>query len=121
MNTGLQGQVDILFFRVGQTRYGVDATQVRRIDRARGAASNRHVLGAPKEGTRALVFEGPSGEASLPIDEVEGVRPVRVADLRRVPAAAGRVRCVVGFWLDEAERPTVLVDLPQTLDGPGVS
>lgn len=121
MTPGAPSQVDILFFLVGQTRYGVDATQVRRIDRARGEISRRHVLGAPNEGNRALVFEGPDGEASLPIDAVEGVRPVRVSDLRRVPAAAGRIRCVVGFWLDEADRPTVLIDLPQTLDGPGVS
>lgn len=121
MTPGTPAHVDILFFLIGQTRYGVDATQVRRIDRSRNEGSRRHVLGAPREGTRALVFDGPDGEASLSIDAVEGVRPVRVSDLRRVPAATGRVRCVVGFWLDEAERPTVLIDLPQTLDGPGVS
>lgn len=111
-----QGQVDVLLFRVGQTRYGADASQVVRIDRATVSTKLAHALDAPQTGTRVLVFVTAEGETSFYVDEVEGVRRVDSSDLRRVPPAAGQTTGVVGLWLETPEKAIVLVDLPTILE-----
>ncbi|MBX5480403.1 MAG: Frizzy aggregation protein FrzB [Myxococcaceae bacterium] len=117
--TEAPASVDVLFFRIGEARYGADASQVLRIDRAGFQAKWVEALGMPREGGRALVFHDARGEeAQLCVDEVVGVRPVSVHQLRRVPPAAGQPRGVIGFWLDEGQAPVVLIDLPASLDAP---
>lgn len=112
-------QVDVLLFKVGKTRYGADASQVIRIDRASYSARLAHALDAPLTGTRSLVFHTPTGESSFYVDEVEGLRRVDLTDLRRVPLAAGQAPGVIGLWLETPEKAIVLVDLPTILEAPG--
>jgi chemotaxis signal transduction protein len=116
--------VELLVFRVGEVRYGADASQVTRITRAGHRSRLSDALGMPREGTRALVFAEPGssgGERELCIDAVDGILTAPVEQLRRLPPAAGRVDAVLGLWLEEGERPLVLVDLLRTLDLPGGS
>lgn len=110
------GRVDILIFRIGQHRYGADASQVTRIGRAGHDARLSDELGLPEEGGRALVFDTDRGEAQLCVDQVVGVRSAPVHDLRRLPLAAGPSRNVLGLWLEDGERPIVLLDLSRTVD-----
>ena len=114
--------VDVLFFRVGSARFGADASQVVRIERAGFRARLVDALGMPDEGTRALVFRASSPESpedQVCVDAVEGIRAVALADLRRVPAAAGAAPGVLGLWLEEGQRPVVLLDLPTVVGAPG--
>lgn len=114
--------VELLVFRVGDARFAADASQVLRVARASHLSRVSDALGMPAEGTRALVIasgDGEGGEQALCIDSVEGFRSARVDHLRRLPLAAGRVDAVLGLWLEEGERPLVLVDLSRTLDLPG--
>ncbi|HZA14945.1 MAG TPA: Frizzy aggregation protein FrzB [Myxococcaceae bacterium] len=113
------GRVDVLFFRIGSARFGADASQVVRIERAGFHAELVDALGMPDEGNRALVFVTPSGERQMCVDAVEGIRTVGVDDLRRVPAAAAAPRGVLGLWLEGGQHPVVLIDLPTTVDAPG--
>lgn len=114
------GNVDVLVFRIGPAHYGADASQVLRIDRASFQTKLVEALGMPEEGNRALVFHDPKhAEAQICVDAVIGVRTVSVHQLRRVPAAAGQPKGVLGFWLDEGHAPVVLIDLPTSLDAPG--
>lgn len=108
--------VDLLVFRVGAQRFAAEASQVRRIAKSGSYSRLSDALGMPDEGTRALVFEAaPDAEQELCIDSVEGLRAARVETLRRLPLAAGQVEAVLGLWLEDGERPVVLVDLSRTL------
>jgi chemotaxis signal transduction protein len=117
--TAASPQVDVLLFRIGASRFGADASQVIRIDRAGFHARLVDALGMPDEGTRALVFHTSSGEEQVCVDAVEGVRVVRIADLRRVPPAAGTPPGVLGLWLENGRHPVVLLDLPAVVGVPG--
>lgn len=106
-------EVDVLFFEVGEHVYGVDASQVQRIERALPGDLARPELGALARGLRALVFDTPEGEVHLKVDVVRGVRPIPVADLRRLPEAVTAAPFTIGVCLDEA-RPVLLIDLVET-------
>ena len=121
-----QNEVDILFFEVGDTVYGTDASQVVRIDRSHPDDLELEGLGALKRGNRAIVFdipaelvpEGEHSEAHLKVDTIRGVRPVPIMDLRRLPPTAGAAPYTVGVFLDQ-ERPVMLIDLVETLNAQG--
>ena len=111
-------QVDLLFFEVGPSLYGADASQVLRIDRAQQDDFTLPDLGALREGTRALVFQLPEGEGHLRVDTVRGVRPVALNSLRRMPLPAAAPPYAVGLCLDQdlAEaQPVLLIDLAETV------
>jgi chemotaxis signal transduction protein len=112
-------RVDVLFFRIGPLRYGADASQVVRIERAGFQAELVDALGMPDEGNRALVFTTASGERQMCVDAVEGIRSLGLEDLRRVPPAAAAPPGVLGVWLEDGHRPVVLLDLPTTVDARG--
>lgn len=107
-------EIEVLLFELAGTVFGVDASQVLRIDRsgqrprARPEASTP--LGKPTGGTRALVFRAPGGDAKLRVDAVRGVRRAPAAALRRLPPASGAPPYAIGVWLDEGHS-VVLVDL----------
>jgi chemotaxis signal transduction protein len=105
--------VDVLFFEVGDQVYGVDAAPVLRIERALPQDLSRAELGILTHGTRALVFTTPQGEAHLKVDNVHGVRPVSVTDLRRLPPAVNAAAFTIGACLDQA-RLVLLIDLVET-------
>ncbi|MCI0570528.1 MAG: Frizzy aggregation protein FrzB [Myxococcaceae bacterium] len=105
--------VDILLVEVGEEVYGVDASQVLRIDRAGPQSFALAALGALRHGRRTLVYWTDSGEAQLKVDAVRGVSAVPLACLRRMPPAATRSPLAIGLSLAE-ERPVVLIDLPRT-------
>lgn len=103
--------VDILLFEVGGVRFGADASQVVRIDRPFDEPSVGAPLGAPLTGTRALVFQAPTGELRrLDIDKVNGVKTVAIESLRRLPAPARVGQFPIGTWLD-GDSAVLLVDL----------
>lgn len=106
-------EVDILFFSVGEHVYGVDASQVVRIERALPEDLTLPELGALHRGTRALVFAGPLGEGHLKVDVVHGVRPIPVTELRRLPPAVISAPYTIGACLDQA-RLVLLIDLVET-------
>ncbi|ADO72369.1 Frizzy aggregation protein FrzB [Stigmatella aurantiaca] len=106
-------EVDILFFEIGPHLYGVDASQVQRIERALPGDLTRPELGELHQGRRALVFDTPEGEAHLKVDAVQGVRPINIADLRRLPAAVTASPFAIGVVLEEAH-PVLLIDLVET-------
>jgi chemotaxis signal transduction protein len=106
--------VQILLVGVGEEQYGVDATQVLRIDRAESGAFAHPALGTLREGRRSLVFQTENGEAQLKVDAILGVDAVPISRLRRMPPAATRSPLAVGLYLSD-ERPIVLIDLPLTL------
>ena len=116
----VESTVEIVLFRVGDTSYGADASQVVRVARPTERTQTCAGLGPLERGGRALVFRDPEGEEELElrIDEVKRILPVPVAQLRRVPPATGAPKGVIGFYLEQ-DRPVVLVDLPQSLDLPG--
>jgi chemotaxis signal transduction protein len=111
-------EVDVLFFEVGDTVYGTDASQVLRIDRSHPEDLAVAELGELKRGNRALVFDTPEGEGHLKVDAIRGVRPVPIIDLRRLPPAVAAASYAVGVFLDE-ERPVMLIDLVETLNSQG--
>ena len=111
-------EVELMIFEVGGNRYGVDASQVIRVDRARGDAVRVEALGKPARGLRALVFETEEGEFQLAVDTVHGVRAVEADSLRRLPPAAETLPCNIGIWLD-GEKPVLLLDLKETLKAQG--
>lgn len=106
--------VELLLFEIGGNVYGVDASQVVRIDRAGKDALRPDTLGALARGLRALVFETDEGEQQLAVDAVHGIRPVAVDTLRRLPAAVVTPPYAIGIWLD-GEKPVLLLDLTETL------
>ncbi|GHG76127.1 hypothetical protein [Comamonas sp. JC664] len=106
-------EVDLLFFDIGPTLYGTDASQVLRIDRALPDDLTLQELGLPFKGNRAIVFDTPEGEAHLKVDAVHGVRSIPVNSLRRMPPTAGAAAYAVGVCLEEA-RTVLLIDLVET-------
>ncbi|MBN8231987.1 Frizzy aggregation protein FrzB [Corallococcus macrosporus] len=112
--------MDVLFFQIGDSEYGTDASSVLRIDRALPDDLTVRDLGLPHKGHRALVFDTPEGEGHLKVDAVNGVRSIPLAGLRRMPAAASAASYAVGVCLDEeAGRPVLLIDLAETLKTQG--
>jgi chemotaxis signal transduction protein len=105
--------VDVLFFEVGDQVYGADAGQVLRIDRALPGDPAVPELGELRRGTRVLVFHTTQGEAHLRVDAVQGVRPVPVTELRRLPPAVNAAAFTIGACLDQA-RLVLLIDLVET-------
>jgi chemotaxis signal transduction protein len=115
---GSDAQVDLLFFEVGASLYGADASQVLRIDRALPDDFSLPDLGALRQGNRALVFQLPEGEGHLRVDAVRGVRPVALNALRRMPAPAAAPPYAVGLCLDQSQGeapPVLLIDLAETV------
>jgi chemotaxis signal transduction protein len=108
-----EDEVDILFFEVGDRLYGTDASQVLRIDRSLPEDLSRPELGALHRGGRALVFSTPEGEAHLKVDAVRDVRPILIADLRRLPPAVSAAPFTIGACLDRT-RLVLLIDLVET-------
>jgi hypothetical protein len=106
-------EVDILFFEVGDQVYGTDASTVLRIERALPGDLALPELGALHRGTRALVFATPEGEGHLKVDMVHAVRPIPIADLRRLPPAVNAAPFTIGACLDRA-RLVLLIDLVET-------
>ena len=107
-------EVDLLLFEVGGQLYGADASQVLRIERAGEQALAVPALGALARGGRALVVHTGAGEGQLRVDEVQGVHPVQVDSLRRIPPVARVTPFTIGVWLD-GEVPVFLIDLIATL------
>lgn len=105
--------VELLLFEIGPAVYAVDASQVLRIDRAGPEGIILDELGRPAVGTRALVFDTGAGEAQLVVDRVQGVVPAALQHLRRMPPVARCHAFALGMWLG-AERPILLIDLPET-------
>jgi hypothetical protein len=112
-NAHAEEQVDILFFEIGDQVYGVDAGQVLRIDRALPDDPAVAELGELRRGNRALVFLTPQGESHLRVDGVQGVRPVLVTELRRLPPAVNAAAFTIGACLAQA-RLVLLIDLVET-------
>lgn len=108
-----EDEVDILFFEVGDRLYGTDASQVLRIERALPEDLFVQELGPLHRGGRALVFSTPDGEAHLKVDAVRDVRPILIADLRRLPPAVSAAPFTIGACLDRT-RLVLLIDLVET-------
>ncbi|MBN1206234.1 MAG: Frizzy aggregation protein FrzB [Myxococcaceae bacterium] len=106
-------EIDILFFEIGGQVYGADASQVLRIDRSLPEDLALPELGPLRSGGRALVFETSQGESHLKVDVVQGVRPIPVTELRRLPRAASAAPFTIGACLDQA-RLVLLIDLVET-------
>jgi chemotaxis signal transduction protein len=106
-------EIDILFFEIGGQVYGADASQVLRIDRALPGDLALPELGELKSGARALVFDTSQGESHLKVDVVQGVRPIPLTDLRRLPRSVNAAPFTIGACLDEA-RLVLLIDLVET-------
>jgi chemotaxis signal transduction protein len=106
-------EVDILFFDIGHSLYGTDASQVLRIDRSLPEDITLSELGLPHRGHRALVFDTPEGEGHLKVDAVHAVRAIPLSSLRRMPPTAGAAPYAVGVCLEEA-RAVLLIDLVET-------
>lgn len=109
----IEDEVDILFFDVGERLYGTDASQVLRIERALPEDLSLPELGPLHRGGRALVFSTPEGEAHLKVDAVRGVRPILIANLRRLPPAVCAAPFTIGACLDQT-RLVLLIDLAET-------
>ncbi len=108
-----EDEVDVLFFEIGERLYGTDASQVLRIERALPEDLSVPSLGELRRGGRALVFSTSEGEAHLKVDGVRGVRPVPIADLRRLPPAVSAAPFTIGACLDQT-RLVLLIDLAET-------
>lgn len=108
-----EDEVDILFFEIGDRLYGTDASQVLRIERSLPEDISRPELGPLHRGGRALVFSTPEGEAHLKVDAVRDVRPILIADLRRLPPAVSAAPFTIGACLDRT-RLVLLIDLVET-------
>lgn len=109
----IEDEVDILFFEIGDRLYGTDASQVLRIDRSLPEDISEPKLGELRRGGRALVFATSEGEAHLKVDAVRGVKPILIADLRRLPAAVCAAPFTIGACLDQT-RLVLLIDLVET-------
>ena len=109
----IEDEVDILFFEIGDQLYGTDASQVLRIERALPEDITVPLLGALRRGSRALVFATSDGEGHLKVDTVHAVRPIPIADLRRLPPAVSAAPFTIGACLDKA-RLVLLIDLVET-------
>jgi chemotaxis signal transduction protein len=109
----IEDEVDILFFEVGERLYGTDASQVLRIDRALPEDLALQELGPLHRGGRTLVFSTPEGERHLKVDAVRDVRPILIANLRRLPAAVSAAPFTIGACLDQT-RLVLLIDLAET-------
>ncbi len=113
-------EVDVLFFDVGDTVYGTDASQVLRIDRSHPEDFVQPGLGSLRRGGRVLVFDTPEGEAHLKVDAIRGVRPIPLFQLRRMPPAAAAASYAIGVFLEADEaHPILLIDLVETLKAQG--
>lgn len=106
-------EVDILFFDIGDSLYGTDASQVLRIDRSLPDDITLPALGLPHRGHRAIVFDTPEGEGHLKVDSVHAVRAIPLSSLRRMPPTAGAAPYAVGVLLEGA-RTVLLIDLVET-------
>jgi hypothetical protein len=109
----IEDEVDILFFEIGDRLYGTDASQVLRIDRSLPEDLSVPSLGEMRRGGRALVFSTSEGEAHLKVDGVRGVKPILIADLRRLPPAVNAAPFTIGACLDQT-RLVLLIDLVET-------
>ena len=109
----IEDEVDVLFFEIGERVYGTDASQVLRIDRSLPEDLSLPELGPLARGGRALVFSTPGGEAHLKVDAVHGVRPIPIADLRRLPPAVSAAPFTIGACLEDT-RLVLLIDLVET-------
>ncbi|MCY1022657.1 Frizzy aggregation protein FrzB [Pyxidicoccus sp. MSG2] len=109
----MQEVVDILFFDIGHSLYGTDASSVLRIDRSLPEDITLPGLGLPLRGHRAIVFDTPEGEGHLKVDAVHAVRSIPLNSLRRMPPTAGAAPYAVGVYLEEA-RAVLLIDLVET-------
>jgi hypothetical protein len=109
----IEEEVDILFFEVGERLYGTDASQVLRIERALPEDLAVPELGLLHRGGRALVFATPEGEKHLKVDAVRDVRPILIANLRRLPPAVSAAPFTIGACLDQT-RLVLLIDLAET-------
>ncbi len=108
-----QPPVDLLLFEVGGRTFGVDASQVLRVDRPLPGAYALPGLGPLAEGGRALVFQAEEGEGQLRVDAVSGIRPVPADSLRRLPQVAATAGAYsIGVWLN-GETPVLLLDLAE--------
>lgn len=107
-------EVDILFFDIGASVFGTDASQVLRIDRSLPDDIMLPELGQPHRGHRAIVFDTPEGEGHLKVDGVRGVRSIPVTSLRRMPPTAGAAPYAVGVCLEDQDRTVLLIDLAET-------
>lgn len=111
-------EVELLLFEIAGQRYGADASQVLRIERPGEQAIALSALGDLARGGRALVFRTDAGEGQLRVDKVQGVRPVQLDSLRRLPPAARATPFTIGIWLD-GEMPVLLIDLIETMKSYG--
>lgn len=108
-----RGDVEILLFEVGGSRYGADAAQVLRVDQLPSGIRSSAGLGPTRAGDRALVFQTSNGATNeLQVDLVHGVRTIPVAQLRQLPPGLSPQGFAIGVWLD-GNAPVLLVDLPQ--------
>jgi chemotaxis signal transduction protein len=112
-------EVDILFFDVGTSVFGTDASQVLRIDRSLPDDLMLPELGLLHRGNRAIVFDTPEGEGHLKVDGVRGVRSIPVSSLRRMPPTAGAAPYAVGVCLEDQDRAVLLIDLAETAKSQG--
>ncbi|HSP81126.1 MAG TPA: Frizzy aggregation protein FrzB [Myxococcaceae bacterium] len=113
-------EVDVLFFDVGDTVYGTDASQVLRIDRSHPEDFVQPGLGPLRRGGRVLVFDTPEGEGHLKVDAIRGVQPIPLVQLRRMPPAAAAASYAIGVFLEADEaHPILLIDLVETLKAQG--
>lgn len=108
------GQVDLLYFDIGERRYAADAAQVLRVDRALAEDHALETLGALRQGARALIFDTDDGERHLRVDAVVGVRTVPIEALRRLPVAAAAPDYAIGVCLADEAQPVLLLDLVAT-------
>ena len=107
------GEVEILLFGVGGSRYGVHPAQVLRLERPSAAVQSVGPLGSTLEGTRVLVFRSPTGAGGqLKVDVVHGIRTIPIAQLRRLPVGLSPHDFAIGVWLD-GNTPVLLVDLAE--------
>ena len=112
-------EVDILFFDIGTSVFGTDASQVLRIDRSLPDDLMLPELGLLHRGHRAIVFDTPEGEGHLKVDGVRGVRSIPVSSLRRMPPTAGAAPYAVGVCLEDQDRTVLLIDLAETAKSQG--
>lgn len=112
-----RAQTDVLLFQVGARVYAAAVGDVRRIvpaawDPAGALATT--ALGRPFEAHRGIVVAcGESGDRTLMVDQVLGVRTVADGDLRPLPPLAAQClgsAAVTGLALVD-EAPTPLVNL----------
>ncbi len=113
MAAAAAAEVELLFFQIGGVRYGADAAEILRVDRAEEGSRTVAPMGSARDAARVLVFQSTAGATSrLKVDLVYGIRAIPVAQLRRLPPGMGPEGFAVGVWLD-GDTPVLLVDLAQ--------